>query len=306
MRLIDFHCDTPVELYKKRASVFENDLMVDVKKARCFRSYTQLAAVFCPPHLPDCEGLGYVESVLRYLKQSGAAMISERKAFLQSVQSGYPAFIPSVEDARVLNRDLCNIDTLYALGVRFATLLWRDESIIGGAWNTNAGLTLFGKKAVSHFLDLGIIPDVSHASAASLEDTAALCIAYGKPLVATHSNAFSIAPHKRNLSDEQIRSVARTGGVIGVNLYPPFLSCRDDATLDDVVAHIQHLVRIAGEEAIVLGSDLDGIDLLPKSIFDVSSLLLLADVMKANGFTERQIDLVLFENGHRFLSENLP
>ena len=195
MRLIDFHCDTPVELYKKQASLIENDLMVDLKKASIFRSYTQLAAVFYPPHMPDNDGMCYVRSVLQYLRQAGAALACDKASLLQAIQSGTPCFIPTVEDTRILNQDPDHISELYALGVRFATLLWRDVSIIGGAWNTDTGLTRFGKEAVVRFLDLGIIPDVSHASAASFKDIARLCLARGKPFVATHSNAFFITPH---------------------------------------------------------------------------------------------------------------
>lgn len=306
MRLIDFHCDTPAELYKKRASLLENDLMVDLKKVASFDSYTQLAAVFYPPQLPDCDGMHYVRSVLAYLKQAGAVIVGDRKALQHALSSKIPAFIPSIEDARILNSDLNNANALYEMGVRFATLLWRGESIIGGAWNTDTGLTPFGKEAVIRFLELGIVPDVSHASVASFNDMAMLCKARGKPFVATHSNAFSVTPHRRNLTDEQIKAIALSGGVIGVNLYPPFLTCEKQATLDDVIKHIRHLTSLGGEGSIVLGTDLDGVDALPKAISNVSDLSLLADIMKKSGFTARQIDRLFFENGHRFLIENLP
>lgn len=306
MRLIDFHCDTPAELYKKKASLLENDLMVDLKKSASFDSYTQLAAVFYPPHLPDADGMYYVRSVLEYLKQTDAMIIGDKKAFQHAVSNSIPAFIPTIEDARILNGELNNANLLYAMGVRFATLLWRDESIIGGAWNTDVGLSSFGKEALIRFLELGIVPDASHASIASFHNMAALCKARGKPFVATHSNAFSVTPHRRNLTDEQIRTVALSGGVIGINLYPPFLTCEKQATLDDVMAHIRHLTSVGGEGSIVLGTDLDGVDALPKTISNVSDLWLLAHTMKKSGFSARQIDLVFFENGHRFLIENLP
>ena len=306
MRLIDFHCDTPVELYKKKASLFESDLMVDLKKASSFDSYTQLAAVFYPPHLPDTDGMRYVRAVLDNLKQAGAAIVSDRKAFQDAVLNKIPAFIPTVEDARILNGELDNANLLYEMGVRFATLLWRDESIIGGAWNTDVGLTPFGKEAVIRFLELGIAPDVSHASVASFNDMAALCKARCKPLLASHSNAFSVTPHKRNLTNEQIKAIALSGGVIGINLYPPFLTCEKQAMLCDVIAHVRHLISVGGEGSVVLGTDLDGVDALPKAISNASDLLLLADIMKKSGFTARQIDLIFFENGHRFLIENLP
>lgn len=280
--------------------------MVDLKKAEIFESYTQLAAVFCPPHLPDRDGMRFVRSVLTYLKSAGAAVVCDRNAYHQAVLNQTPSFIPTIEDARVINGNLEYLNELYASGIRFATLVWRDKSIIGGAWNTDVGLTDFGKEAVASMLELRIVPDVSHASLSSFNDVALLCKARQKPFVATHSNAFSLTPHKRNLSDEQIRAIALSGGIIGVNLYPPFLTCESYATLADVMAHIRHLTAIGGEETIALGTDLDGVDALPKSIFNVSNLFLLADTMKKSGFTARQIDRLFFENGHRFLIENLP
>jgi membrane dipeptidase len=306
MHLIDFHCDTPVELYKKQACLAKNDLMVDLEKASAFRSYTQLAAVFYPPQLPNADGMRYVRSVLEYLEQAGALIIGSRDALQRSIASGAAAFIPCIEDARILNDDLNNVTDLFTLGVRFATLLWRDESIIGGAWNTDVGLTSFGKQAVTRFLEAGVTVDASHASVSSFYDMAALCKSYQKPLVATHSNAFAVTPHRRNLTDGQIRTIALSGGVVGLNLYPPFLTCQTQATLSHVTEHLHHLMCVGGEGCVVLGTDLDGVDALPKRISNASDLPLLAHTMKKSGITARQIDRLFFENGHRFLIENLP
>jgi hypothetical protein len=113
MRLIDFHCDTPVELYKKQASLLENDLMVDLKKATAFEAYAQLAAAFYPPQLADRDGMCYVRSVLAYLRQAGATLVCDRASFQSAALIGTPAFIPSIEDARILNGDLNHATELY-------------------------------------------------------------------------------------------------------------------------------------------------------------------------------------------------
>ncbi|MBQ8357159.1 MAG: membrane dipeptidase [Clostridia bacterium] len=310
MQLIDFHCDTPTEMWKRKTDLSENGLMVDLKAASAFRSYTQLAAIFTPPTVPDSGGIGYVKAVLDYLvnaaRRCDAQIITNRQSFQSAAYHHFPAFLPTIEDARILDGDIYRADTLFDMGIRLATLTWKDTSIIGGAWNTDAGLTPFGHEAVVRFLKLGIIPDVSHASPATVRDVASLCRVAAKPFVATHSNAFALMPHRRNLEDEQIRAIALSGGVIGVNLYPPFLTRQSRATLDDVSAHIRHLMNVGGEGSIVLGTDLDGVDALPDGIDSLSTLPRIAHTMSKSGFTQAQIDRLFFQNGSLFLIENLP
>lgn len=311
MKLIDLHCDTPAALYRQRASLAQNALHVDLEKTAPFSAYVQAAAYFTPPDVPDADGMALVHAYHAYLQKAVSAdpraVLIDRAAGLQAaVKSGKRGFLPAVEDLRILNGDLDDLSVLWHTGVRIVTPVWRDRSCIGGAWNTDAGLLPFGKSAVETALSLGMIPDVSHASPAAFDDIAALCRAAGKPFVATHSCAFSLCPHRRNLTDGQIKAVAASGGLIGVNLYPVFLTGREHADLDDIVRHIRHMQAMAGADAVAVGSDFDGVGCLPQDIACVRDLPRLYDHLAACGFSGDTLEKLFFENAYRFLIENLP
>lgn len=122
------------------------------------------------------------------------------------------------------------------------------------------GLTSFGRAAVERMAELGMLVDVSHGSDALLFDVAATLKRTHTPFVASHSGARAVFPHPRNLSDEGIRAVAESGGVIGLCFVPAFLT--DDGTAagnrEAILAHARHIVRVGGEDALALGSDFDG------------------------------------------------
>ena len=310
MRIVDFHCDTASELYLQKLDLTQNPLSVDLARAREFSAYVQVAAYFCPPELSDEEGYTYITQLSRHFTQltarCGIPLVTDRKALEDAVTRGIPAFVPAVEDSRILAGKPERADALFARGVRIATLTWRDEGVIGGSWNTHTGLTAFGKEAVMRFFELGILPDVSHASVPAFWDVVRLSKQAQKPFIASHSNAFALTPHCRNLTDAQIRAVGDAGGIIGVNFNPPFLSASDRADMGDICAHVRYLMNTGGERTIVLGTDFDGIESLPEGIGSIADFPTLYLYMKQNGFTPREIEALFFENGYRFLQENLP
>lgn len=310
MKLIDFHCDTPAALFGAKAALSHNCLHVDLEKTVSFSTYVQAAAYFTPQKVSDADGMDWVRACHAYLqsavKASPAAMFVFDAADLQTaVSSGKRGFLPAVEDLRILNGNLDNLPLLRNMGVRIVTPVWRGQSGIGGAWNTAAGLTPFGKKAVENALALGLIPDVSHASIQTFDDVAALCHAAGKPFLATHSCAFSLCPHGRNLSDEQIKRIAECGGLIGVNFFPLFLTGTEKADLDDVVRHVLRFQSLCGTDVLAVGSDFDGIACLPNGLLSVADVPRLLDRFSAFGCSDDMLDRLFFENGYRFLTENL-
>lgn len=310
MRLLDLHCDTPLALWRGDVGLRDNKLCVDLNRIP-FNTYVQLAAHFCPMEVSDANGMAQTQSVfshlLRCLKnEARATLITTKAALTTVVREERFGFIPTLEDARVLNGDLAAIDTLFSLGFRLVTPLWRDESCIGGAWNTDAGLTEFGRAALRAMLARGFILDLSHASRRSHAEIIALCRQMGRSPVATHSNAFSLAPHARNLTDAQIREIAALGGLIGINFYPPFLTADPPATLAHIIAHMRHIVRHGGEDAVAIGTDFDGVDALPCDISGIWDMPLLTDILKKSGFSPLQIEKLYFKNAFQFLKNNLP
>ncbi|MBN2192191.1 MAG: membrane dipeptidase [Polyangiaceae bacterium] len=163
------------------------------------------------------------------------------------------------------------------------------------------GLTVAGREVVERALALGVAADVSHASDAVVADVLAMARAVGRPVVATHSNARALAAHPRNLTDEQIRGIAATGGVVGVNFHGPFLAVGRRAALDDVVRHVRHVVRQGGIEHVALGSDFEGGILAPRGLEDVRGYPRFGAALLASGMSRNDVERVCATNALRVL-----
>jgi membrane dipeptidase len=148
----------------------------------------------------------------------------------------------------------------------------------------------------------GIIVDVSHLSDAGFWDVAAIT---KNPFVASHSNARSICPHKRNLSDAQIRTIGERGGVIGLNFADDFLE-KDPTNLtwDSFIRNIKHMIKMGGEDVLALGSDFDGIPTNPL-IPHAGAVPCLFEVMEQNGIPASVIDKMAGANALRVMKEVL-
>jgi membrane dipeptidase len=123
-----------------------------------------------------------------------------------------------------------------------------------------------------------------------------------RPVVATHSNARALAPHARNLTDAQLRAIARRGGVVGINFHAPFLLGRaGSAHVSDVVRHIRHVVRTAGIDVAAIGSDFEGGIRPPAELTDVRGFPTLAAALLEDGFSQAEVRKILSGNAHRLL-----
>ena len=146
------------------------------------------------------------------------------------------------------------LDTYYALGLRHASLTWNEANALatGVAQDPARGLTELGKEAVKRLNDLGILVDVSHLNEKSFWDLAATT---NRPFMATHSNASAIHKHRRNLTDEQIKEIAKSGGLIGLNSYYEFVGDEKHQTVDMLAKHAAHISDLVGVEHLALGFD---------------------------------------------------
>ena len=164
------------------------------------------------------------------------------------------------------------------------------------------GLTQEGRRIVALVHRVGGIVDVSHLSDPGTDEVIAMARAACVPVVATHSNARALAPHARNLTDAQLRGIAATGGVIGVNFHGPFLVQGRRATIDDVVRHVAYIARVAGVDHVAVGSDFEGGIAAPQGLEDVRGLPRLAARLRAAGLSAKDVDSVLSGNALRILS----
>jgi membrane dipeptidase len=220
-------------------------------------------------------------------------------------QQNKHAAILAIEDARILGGELSRMDELARRGVRYLTLQWGGDTCIGGSFDTDNGLTPFGKEVTKRAFALGITPDLSHCSEQSAEDALEIAAAQGKPVIASHSDAFSVNPHRRNLRDRHFEAIRDGGGIVGLNLFIAHL--RDEAqgraTVDDVLRHIEHYLALGGEHTITMGGDWDGAR-LPVGFETIADAQKLADAMAQKGYSETLIQKIFYQNALDFIKRN--
>ncbi|MET3290846.1 UNVERIFIED_CONTAM: membrane dipeptidase [Brevibacillus sp. OAP136] len=238
--------------------------------------------------------------------------------------TGKVGFVLSLEGAEPLSNDLSLIRVFYELGVRFMGLVWSRRNFVGdGSHFTpkregrKGGLTDFGVKVVEEAEAMGMIIDVSHLNDEGFWDVMKFS---KKPIIASHSNCRSIVNSMRNLKDEQIKAIASTNGVIGMNGVNIFVGNTDEESdLDHLVDHVDHIVKLVGVEHIGLGLDIiepfmkyespDSLEKMPRKNFDVvkghSKIPDLIRVLSKRGYKDEVIEGFLSKNFMRVYSEVL-
>ncbi len=209
----------------------------------------------------------------------------------------------TIEDGGVLGDKLENVQKYYDKGVRLVTLTWNHENAIGYPNSTDPeqmakGLKPFGKEAVKEMERLGMVVDVSHVSDGVFWDVAEMAT---KPFLASHSNARAVCGHKRNMTDEMIKVLADKGGVMGLNLCPPFVGDSEEVTrLEDLVKHILHIRNVGGAGVLALGSDFDGIE-GKLDIAGPQDWPKLEAALKKAGLSDDELDMMWYRNAERVL-----
>lgn len=312
MFFFDAHCDilsavtTPEEL-------FSNNKHWDVDRALSNGRFIQVLSLFA-------EGKDSNEIKDKMETQLARALLAE-KSYPESIkmirtkdelshcvnsfESQEIGCFIEAEGAEIIGDSLSELDRLYEAGLRILTLSWNYDnavcdSIAGN--NRHNGLSAFGRQVVKRAEDLGIIIDVSHASDKTFSDVAQIS---RKPFIASHSNSRSVCPHRRNLADEQISCIAKSGGVIGINLCPDFLNNSGNADLMDIIRHIEHISALVGTSSIGFGCDFDGIDNLPVGILGVQDMSKIIETLLRLNYKEEDVKNVAGLNFIRLLQSIL-
>ena len=211
-------------------------------------------------------------------------------------KQGKIAALIGIEGGHAIQDSLDKLREFYDRGVRYMTLThtntnnWADSSgdVNDASVTHHNGLTDFGKDVVREMNRLGMMVDISHVADKTFYDALAVSTA---PLIASHSACRALANVPRNMTDQMIIELAKKGGVVQVNFYCNFLTNEKPphATVDDVVDHIDHIRKIAGIEAIGIGSDFDGIDCAPVGLEDVSKFPNLTRALLERGYSAEDI-----------------
>ena len=313
LSLFDTHCDTAYELFHRGVHLETNDCChISLDKSACYDRYAQYYAVWSNRRLDDETCWEHFLKIAANFKAELASIphkavqVASAAELEAAVQSGKHAAILAVEDARLTAGKLERLDELKALGVKYLTLLWGGDTCIGGSHNTENGLTDYGKALARRSFELGIIPDVSHASEQSVDDLIPIAYELGKPFIATHSNSHALYGHTRNLRDRHFAVIKELGGIVGVSLCPSHLTDTSlhPATAEDVFAHVDYYLSIGGEDMVGFGADWDGTD-LPEGFSGVHDLTQVAEIMARHNYSEELIHKLYWKNFYDFALRNL-
>jgi len=277
-------------------------------------------------------------------------LVRTRQDLDRVTDTGILGALIGVEGGHAIENSLEKLRILHDRGMRYLTLTWNNST----DWATSAkdesqmdslafrGLTEFGKAVVRTCNEIGVLVDVSHVGEHTFWDVMEITT---KPVIASHSCAYALCPHFRNLKDDQLRAIAATGGVVGVNFYAGYLDSTfatrekvvmakyqpqldslaeqygkesDDywygkmalldtelaavaPSVDILIDHIDYLVQVMGVDHVGLGSDFDGVDVLPQGIKDCTDLPVITEKLLARGYHQEAIEKILGGNFRRVL-----
>ena len=273
------------------------------------------------------------------------ALATDSKSIHQIVGQGKIAAVIGVEGGHMIEDRVDYLDSLFRRGARYLTLTWNNSV----DWASSAtdetrnpsklkhkGLNDFGRQIIHRMNELGMMVDLSHVGRQTFSDVMEITT---KPVLVSHSNAYALMAHPRNLHDDQIRAVAENGGVICLNFYSGFLDplhytkinrlyekhvdAQDavkrssDAKFTQLPAsakeslrppfsllldHIDYMVKVAGIDHVGIGSDFDGISSSPKGLDDCSDFPKITEGLVARGYSELDIRKILGENVLRVMA----
>jgi len=245
--VVDTHNDFPSASIEKKVSL-DSDLLgkthTDLARLRTGGVDVQIFSIFCGPEQqqPYAFANREIDSVYEWANRAPNRMTIVRTPaeLKQAIKDKRLATMLGVEGGHMIEDKIVNLDALYVRGVRYMTLTWNnstswatsaaDETTKGDSL-THKGLTDLGKKIVQRMNDLGMLIDISHNGEQTFWDVIKLT---KKPIIASHSCVWAFCHHRRNLKDNQIKAIAKNGGVIQLNFYAGFL----DSTYEKKAAQL--------------------------------------------------------------------
>lgn len=268
-----------------------------------------------PPQLPLDYAVDWTKrgiAALHDLEAAGVIRICRTAAEVAATLPDKPmAAVVHIEGAESIDTDFANLHAFYDQGLRSLGPVWSRDTVWGHGVpfrypsdpDIGPGLTDAGKALIRECNQLKIMVDLSHLNAAGVDDVARISDA---PLVATHSNAWAICPHARNLTDRQLHMIRDSDGLVGINLGSVFLRPDgrkdDDFELDIMTRHFDHLVDTLGEDRVALGSDFDG-TLVPRPLGDCAGLPRLTEVLSRHGVDDALMAKFTHKNWLRVLEK---
>ena len=346
-KAIDLHCDSVISLMEgKNLRQSVEGVHIDLPRLRTGKVGLQVFAVFIPPPNGGYEaysGIGKpylggekaydftgkrIDAIEAFIRSDDLLTQVETAVELKTCLAGDKTGIMiAIENGQAIEESLENLEKFRRRKIRLMTLVhsqhlsWVEsctgKDVFKSDNDQSPGLSDFGGKVVDAMNDLGIIPDVSHSSEKAFWDVIKRS---KKPIIATHSCAYSLCGAARNLKDDQLKALGDSGGLVGVNFSSGFLSepfrlanqhrtagskaavnLSVSVPMSIIADHIDYMIKFAGEDCVGLGSDFDGIPAAPEGVTGSDFYPKLEDELKSRGYTDKQIEKIFNANFIRVL-----
>lgn len=309
--VVDGHCDTILDAArgKRRFCRLSDTGHVDIIRLQEGGVRVQFFAAFIEesykPYSSLTRALQLIDAFYKELDAccglvAPALTIKQVK---KDLKDGKIIAVLGIEGGEALNGDLAVLRMLHRLGVRWLGLTWNQRNQLAdgvGESVTGGGLTCFGRQVIEEMNRLGMIIDLAHISEAGFWDV----LEFSRhPVMVSHANCLKLCRHPRNLSDEQIKALARKGGVLGLSFVPDFLG-HGPVNIDHFFDHVDHVAALVGTDVIAIGSDFDGIAHTPAGLEDCRCFPRITEGLMERGYTEKEIRGIMGENMLR-LMENV-
>ncbi|WP_439124666.1 dipeptidase [Marivita sp.] len=266
-----------------------------------------------PTQVSEAEATDWTErgfDAMDNLEAAGAIRICRTASDVEAaLPADEMAAVTHIEGAEAVDREFAKLNQWYDRGLRSLGPVWSRDTVWGHGVpfrypsdpDTGPGLTDAGKALIRECNRLKILVDLSHLNGKGFEDVARITDA---PLVATHSNAWAVCPHSRNLTDRQLAVIRDSDGMVGINFASAFLRpdgrMESEFELDIMLRHFDHLVSSLGEDRVGLGSDFDGA-LVPDHIEDCAGLPNLLTALRSHGVDDGLMTKITHGNWLRVL-----
>lgn len=295
---LDSHCDTPM-FFPQGVDFGSRDekLLVDLHKMTEGHQDATIMVAYLPQSLADSQPKGcrkFADDIFDKIEevvsqhQEHIAIAKDYVELVFHKETGRKSIMLGIENGIALEGDLKNLKHFADRGIVYMTLCHNgDNDICDSAKgsNTHNGVSDFGKKVIRKMNKLGIMADLSHASEKSFYDALEIS---KLPVVCSHSSCRALCDHPRNLTDDQMRALAKKGGVMQITLYSGFLRSDGEATMEDAIAHLEHAIEVMGIDHVGIGTDFDG-DGGIRGLANSSELLNLTRQLMSRGYSDDDI-----------------
>lgn len=311
-KIIDLHTDTITSDYPREVNLFQDEnYMISYQKMKRGGYSAVVLAIFI--HLeeekkPFNRAKFYFDRIDKLLNEHP----QELKLY-DGKDDGRIAIIRSIEEGEAIEGSLEKLNYFIDRGLKMMTLTWNfanslaypnkvivseDQKSPTFIPEEEHGLTARGIDVLKVLDERHVLLDVSHLGDKAFYE---VFDHYHGPVVASHSNARSIRNVTRNLKDDMIRMIAKSGGVIGLNLCDYFVREKDENYLEILARHAEHIREVGGIDILAIGSDFDGIS-TPPDLVDASCFYKFFDLLKSRSWTDSEIDKLSYLNAQRVLN----